>query len=314
MAPASVRRACAASSGLSGVVVWQHGRRSSNQSLPLHRVPQTDSGSGNTYEAGGVQLQFRALFREQNPKNTSWAVAVRADEGDKWFRARMTSATKGSNCWNLEMLDSGKLSYSIDFQENDTLALAAYDAHLPFQEDDRLDPAGPRCCGGRVDYRSTVDRQFPAWPEAVKAGLSEWGLTGQGAIVFHADTFIELLYLSAFPAPVLFPHAAYRLGTRLGSVAKAVQQLRGYGSEEEKDFSWAQAILNGVGERGILSLDGGRLIGWMEGGLGQVGDDLLEGLDLVTAEPCMVQFSESPLGIGLGPVTDDEIGAQVTEV
>lgn len=264
-----------------------------------------------------------------------------------------------------------------------------------------------------------VGKRFSAGA-AAEIPVARSGAKGRAAVVFDAETFMEMVYLSAFPAPVLFPHAAYKLQARLGLLTSRVSELlecggrrgqeglacgtsrvegadsggrdgemvlgggRGeWGPRSKRGFvrcvgdqgatglslkdadgggegggggaesfergrqaggreggeaggqycnalrlivgdkggrahdnhrlepagsPCAHALLDGVDEIGLLSLSGGRLVGLMDGALCQVGDDLLDGLDQVTAKPETVTFEGPPIGIGLGPAdTESEV-------
>ena len=70
-----------------------------------------------------------------------------------------------------------------------------------------------------------------------------------------------------------------------------------------------EALIGALGEDGLSRLSGGRLTALLEKeeGLCQIGEGLLDGLGEARAEPVEVEFPGPPMGIGLGPASDDEV-------
>ena len=212
------------------------------------------------------------------------------------------------------------------------MRLARFDDDLG---DDRLyrrsPPDPPDSASGPAGDPSTAPtwsaaRAAPRWPAEVLATLdATGGAYGDDALVcVDGGYFVELIELSAFPTPVLFPHGAWRLrglGPGLPNFHAAAEAARGAGAVE------ALRALASEEEGGGTRIDGGpgapgRLTGELPGRgrvqLGGSGGDagVTQALQAVTHREVKVTFgSEETLGIGFAPLDwAAQTGAQVWEV
>ena len=171
----------------------------------------------------------------------------------------------------------------------------------------------------RGEERWAASTAAPMWPERLLASLDEGGggVYGANAVTcVDGSYFLELMELSAFPTPVLFPHGAWR--------------LPGVGPTVEGNFRNLASAADGVDATGALSAlvnDGagpdaiGRLTGEVPGrGRVQLGVDggragVGSAFAAVTDNEVTVTFPEGPLGLGFAPLDwEQKVGAQVWDV
>ena len=168
----------------------------------------------------------------------------------------------------------------------------------------------------------------PRWPEKLLARLnSRGGVSGDETVVcVDGRYFVDLIELSAFPTPVLFPHGAWRLsglGPGLsGDFHTAADAVRGVDA-----VAALSALAASAKSSGSTTSDGadpeptGRLTGELpgrgriqlggSGGVAGVG----RALEAVTHREVKATFPSGPLGLGFAPLDWEwGRGAQVWEV
>jgi hypothetical protein len=200
--------------------------------------------------------------------------------------------------------------------------------------------------------RWSARRAAPSWPREILDALElNGGIAGADALVcVDGGYFLELMRVSAFPTPVLFPHGAWRLrgagpgvGPRnensfrafaeafrddksepLDAVAALHAAARGalINAGVEVDFfsdDAAKTKTKRVSE--VLAATPGRITGEIPSrgrtNLGDAGGaaGLDAALDAVSDRVATVSFPDGPLGLGFAPYDWDKgTGAQVWEV
>jgi hypothetical protein len=200
--------------------------------------------------------------------------------------------------------------------------------------------------------RWSARRAAPSWPREILDALElNGGIAGADALVcVDGGYFLELMRVSAFPTPVLFPHGAWRLrGAGPGVGPRNENSFRAFAEAFRDDMSEPLdavaalhaaargALINAGVEVDFFSDDAaktktkrvsevlaatpGRITGEIPSrGRANLGDaggaaGLDAALDAVSDRVATVRFPDGPLGLGFAPYDWDEgTGAQVWEV
>ena len=200
--------------------------------------------------------------------------------------------------------------------------------------------------------RWSARRAAPSWPREILDALdANGGIAGADALVcVDGGYFLELMRVSAFPTPVLFPHGAWRLrGAGPGVGPRNENSFRAFAEafrDDKNEPLDAVAALHAAA-RGALINSGltvyfvsddaaktktkrvsevlaatpGRITGEIPSrGRANLGDaggaaGLDAALDAVSDRVATVSFPDGPLGLGFAPYDWDKgTGAQVWEV
>ena len=200
--------------------------------------------------------------------------------------------------------------------------------------------------------RWSARRAAPSWPREILDALElNGGIAGADALVcVDGGYFLELMRVSAFPTPVLFPHGAWRLrGAGPGVGPQSENSFRAFAEAFRDDKSEPLdavaalhaaargALINAGVEVDFFSDDAaktktkrvskvlaatpGRITGEIPSrGRANLGDaggaaGLDAALDAVSDRVATVSFPDGPLGLGFAPYDWDKgTGAQVWEV
>ena len=191
----------------------------------------------------------------------------------------------------------------------------------------------------REDGKWSALRAAPSWPRRVLDALdANGGVTGADALVcVDGGYFLELMRVSAFPTPVLFPHGAWRLrgaGPGVGleksfrafaeafrdvdavaalrAAARGALRNAGVASNDAGETARASAVLAATPGRvtGEIPSRGRANLGDASGAAG-----IDAALDAVSDREATVSFPDGPLGLSFAPYDWDRgTGAQVWEV
>ena len=191
----------------------------------------------------------------------------------------------------------------------------------------------------REDAKWSALRAAPSWPRRVLDALdANGGVTGADALVcVDGGYFLELMRVSAFPTPVLFPHGAWRLrgaGPGVGleksfrafaeafrdvdavaalrAAARGALRNAGVASNDAGETARASAVLAATPGRvtGEIPSRGRANLGDASGAAG-----IDAALDAVSDREATVSFLDGPLGLSFAPYDWDRgTGAQVWEV
>jgi hypothetical protein len=272
---------------------------------PLPRLEPRDGPSYAVDVGGGAVAHLR--FLAFHGCGSRFSVLWKADASDEGGGFDAGELERLSATWRVRTAagSSAALDALEGFDGDDVKRLALRD-----------DDLGARRLYDASDPSWSAARAAPTWPARLLAALDAGGgSVGDDAMVcVDGQYFLELVRLSAFPTPVLFPHGAWRL-EGLGPGAPDFHALAaacdGVGAVEA-----LEAARRGGGDesRGRLTADvPGRGRAQIGGAGGRAG--VGAALDATTDRRVQVTFGHGPLGLGFAPMHwETGTGAQAWEV
>ena len=272
---------------------------------PLPRLEPRDGPSYAVDVGGGAVAHLR--FLAFHGCGSRFSVLWKADASDEGGGFDAGELERLSATWRVRTAagSSAALDALEGFDGDDVKRLALRD-----------DDLGARRLYDASDPSWSAARAAPTWPARLLAALDAGGgSAGDDALVcVDGGYFLELVRLSAFPTPVLFPHGAWRLDG-LGPGAPDFHALAaacdGVGAVQALE---AARLGGGDDARGRLTADvpgRGRADIGGAGGRAGVG----AALDATRDRRVEVTFGHGPLGLGFAPMNwETGTGAQVWEV
>ena len=285
----------------------------------------------------GCGARFTVLLRDRpDPSEAGGFVAGELERvggasgtGEWRFRSAARGETGG--------VSDGSVSVGVAVAALDAFDGAALRRLALFDED-----FGDGRMYAREERKWSARRAAPSWPRRVLDDLdANGGVAGADALVcVDGGYFLELVRVSAFPTPVLFPHGAWRLrgaGPGVGPESSfrafaeafrdvdAVAALRAAARGALRNAGVSATRSDDAGETtrasAVLAAAPGRVTGEIPSrGRSNLGDaggaaGLDAALDAVSDRVATVRFPDGPLGLGFAPYDwDTGTGAQVWEV
>ena len=272
---------------------------------PLPRLEPRDGPSYAVDVGGGAVAHLR--FLAFHGCGSRFSVLWKADASDEGGGFDAGELERLSATWRVRTAagSSAALEALEGFDGDDVKRLALRD-----------DDLGARRLYDASDPSWSAARAAPTWPARLLAALDAGGgAAGDDAMVcVDGSYFLELVRLSAFPTPVLFPHGAWRL-EGLGPGAPDFHALAA-ACDGVDAVEALEAARRGGGDdaRGRLTADvPGRGRAHIGGAGGRAG--VGAALDATTDRRVEVTFGHGPLGLGFAPMNwETGTGAQAWEV
>ena len=272
---------------------------------PLPRLEPRDGPSYAVDVGGGAVAHLR--FLAFHGCGSRFSVLWKADASDEGGGFDAGELERLSATWRVRTAagSSAALDALEGFDGDDVKRLALRD-----------DDLGARRLYDASDPSWSAARAAPTWPARLLAALDAGGgSVGDDALVcVDGRYFLELVRLSAFPTPVLFPHGAWRL-EGLGPGAPDFHALAA-ACDGVSAVEALEAARRGGGDesRGRLTADvPGRGRAQIGGAGGRAG--VGAALDATTDRRVEVTFGHGPLGLGFAPMNwETGTGAQAWEV
>ena len=302
----------------------------------LRRNPRERPADGPTYSfdldsARVAQLRFLAFHGCGTRYTVLYRECDKADEqpkGGVGRRGRNRAAKEvsddvGFDAGELESTGEGdgpgwrvRLANSQEITLNALKEMTPRDMALAALFDDDF---GDARLYRRGEERWTASTAAPKWPEELLASLDERGAGVHGAnavTCVDGSYFLELMELSAFPTPVIFPHGAWRLPGVGPTVQGNFRNLASAANGVDAIDALSALVNNGAGPEANGRLTGelpgrGRIQLGVDGGRAGVGSAYAA----VTENKVTVTFAEGSLGLGFAPLDwERQFGAQVWDV
>ena len=271
---------------------------------PLPRLEPRDGPSYAVDVGGGAVAHLR--FLAFHGCGSRFSVLWKADASDEGGGFDAGELERLSATWRVRTAAGSSAALeALEFDGDDVKRLALRD-----------DDLGARRLYDASDPSWSAARAAPTWPARLLAALDAGGgAAGDDAMVcVDGSYFLELVRLSAFPTPVLFPHGAWRLeglgpGRRISTRSRR-RATEWTPSRRSRRRAGAGATARAVVSPPTFPAEVGAHIGGA-GGRAGVG----AALDATTDRRVEVTFGHGPLGLGFAPMHwETGTGAQAWEV